>query len=109
MRDILERFLQGAGYFVSTAAETGEGLARAQSLPVDLVVLDLDMAGGFPLAAKLKNEPATARRPVLFISARHKPHDLGAIAPAGADGFLAVPFSLAEVRETVARLLKLRS
>ncbi len=105
MRDILEQFLRAGGHFVSTAAGSDEGLAKARSLPVDLVVLDLDMAAsdGFRLAARLKDERGSL--PVLFISARHKPHDLGKIGLKDAGGFLGVPFSLAEVRVTVARLL----
>ncbi|HTQ31680.1 MAG TPA: response regulator [Opitutaceae bacterium] len=102
LRDILERFFQAAGHFVSTAADSREGLAKAHMLPIDLIVLDLDMAGSFALAVKLKNEPATARVPRLLISARLKPHDLAKIPGAEPDLFLSVPFSLADVR----RLLK---
>lgn len=109
MRDILERFLQAGGHFVSTAAGSEEGLAKAQLLPIDLVVLDLDMAasGGFQLAAKLKSDPATSCLPVLFIGARCKAEDLRRIAAAGTDGFLAVPFSFSDVRRMVNGLLGL--
>jgi DNA-binding response OmpR family regulator len=109
IRDILERFLQIDGHFVSTAADGAEGLARARSLPIDLIVLDLDLpaSGGFEVCEKLKSEAATACIPVLFISTRLTARNLPTIATAGVDGFLAMPFSLAEVRQSINRLLGL--
>jgi adenylate cyclase len=111
LRDILERFLQAAGHFVSTAADGLEGLDKARSLPIDLIVLDLDLtaSGGFEVCAKLKSEAVTADIPVLFISTRLTVLDLSKLAVAGGDGFLAMPFSLAEVRQTVNRLLGLQA
>ncbi len=111
LRDILERFLQAAGHFVSTAADGAEGLDKARSLPIDLIVLDLDLtaSSGFEVSAKLKDEAITADIPVLFISTRLTVLDLSRLPVAGGDGFLAMPFSLAEVRQAVDRLLGLGS
>jgi hypothetical protein len=46
---------------------------------------------------------------VLFISTRLTVLDLSKLAVAGGDGFLAMPFSLTEVRQAVNRLLGLPS
>ncbi|HTB79562.1 MAG TPA: response regulator [Opitutaceae bacterium] len=107
IRDILERFLQMDGYFVSTAAGAAEGMDRARSLPIDLVVLDLDLpwSSGLTARAELRSDPALAHLPLLLISSRLSKRDLQKMATAGVDGFLTMPFSLAEVRETVSRLL----
>lgn len=107
MRDVLERFLQAAGHFVSTAADAGEALFKLRLLPIDLIVLDLDMPGGVQLAANLKSDPATASRPLLLLSARHKLHEFRKLTVTKSDGFLSVPFSFGEVCRMAESLLGL--
>ncbi|HSY54765.1 MAG TPA: response regulator [Opitutaceae bacterium] len=109
IRDLLGRFLQADGYRVITAVDGREGLAKARALLPDLILLDVDIPvlNGFEVCAALKDEPATAPMPVVFISARLSIHDRGRMAAAGAAGFLAKPFSLAQLRGVVGSLLGL--
>ncbi|HZP60500.1 MAG TPA: response regulator [Opitutaceae bacterium] len=99
MRDILERFLRTLGHFISTAADGREALFKARSLPIDFVLLDLDMGGGLGLASELRADPALLRLPLLFISARYQARELSPRLQGGATGFLPVPFTLVEVRQ----------
>ncbi|HXA14168.1 MAG TPA: response regulator, partial [Opitutaceae bacterium] len=107
IRDLLGRFLQADGHRVITAVDGREGLAKARALPPDLILLDVDIPAlnGFEVCATLKDEPATASVPVVFISARLSIHDRGRMEAAGAAGFLAKPFSLAQLRGVVGSLL----
>lgn len=107
MRDLLERFLQFDGHFVSTAADGKEGLEKARLLPIDLVVIDLDVpaTAGLEIRAEFGSDQATARLPMLFVSSWLKPHDLQKSANAGADGFLTVPFSITDLHRMVNSLV----
>jgi CheY-like chemotaxis protein len=108
IRDLLVQLLEADGHCVFTAANGGEGLASARTRPLDLVLLDVDMPAlnGFQVCAELKNGAATAQVPVIFISARFSAHDLQQMAAVGAAGFLPKPFSLAEIRQAINRVLR---
>jgi len=106
IRDVLDRFLRGGGYFVLTAADCEEGLGKARLLPVSLVILDVDLLGadGAALRAELKSDAATAHVPALLVSSKLPKRDLQKIADER-DGILTMPFSLKDVLETVNRLI----
>ena len=78
-------------------------LARAE-LP-DLAVLDVSMPGatGLEVCAALRADPVTAGVPVLLLSAGASADDVARGLAAGADAYLAKPFSVAglvaQVRE----------
>ncbi|MCA9874878.1 MAG: response regulator [Anaerolineales bacterium] len=69
---IVERVLQKHGYEVHTAPNGHEGLAKAQALKPDLVILDIMMPGldGFQVCRKLREDPETAVITVLMLTAR---------------------------------------
>lgn len=106
IRDIFERFLWRDDYYVLIAANCDEAVDQARLMPVSLVVLNVDLPGsnGMPVRAKLKNEAVTAHLPLLLISLKLPKRDLQTMSD-GTDGFLTMPFSAAEVREAVSRLL----
>src|SRR5580693_7388570 len=86
IRDLLVQMLEADGHCVFTAANGREGLASARVLPLDLILLDVDMPvlNGFEVCAELKSGAATAQMPVLFISARFSTHDLQQMVAVGA-------------------------
>ena len=88
-------------------AETGaQAVALARRGPVDLVLLDVGMPelDGLQACRALKDDPATAGAPVVFVSIRSQPAKdaLGA----GASAYLTKPFSPRVLRDTVRRLLE---
>ncbi len=99
IRELVRFNLERAGYRVATAADGAEGLAAAQRLQPDLVILDVMLpdADGFSLyGAIAKVVPA----PVIFLTARDDEMDRVVGLELGADDYVTKPFS---PRELVAR------
>ncbi|GGZ92476.1 histidine kinase [Streptomyces subrutilus] len=94
-------------YAVELASDGDEALELARSLRPDLVLADVMMPGrdGFDLLRALRAEPATARTPVVFLSARAGEEAAVEGLAAGADDYLAKPFSstdlLARIRSNL--------
>ena len=109
IRDLLERFFQIDGHFVSTAAFGSEGLDKATKLPVDLIVLDNDLAASSALRGRFKAEAATSHLPVLWVGSRLSKNDSRPAAIADTDCMLTLPFSYSQMREASNRLLGLAS
>ncbi|MFC4029932.1 SpoIIE family protein phosphatase [Streptomyces polygonati] len=99
--------LLAPGYTVAVAADGHEALRQARLLRPDLVLTDVMMPGldGFALLRALRADPATARTPVVFLSARAGEEAAVEGLAAGADDYLAKPFSstdlLARVRSNL--------
>jgi CheY-like chemotaxis protein len=99
--------LGGAGVDVLEASTGAEVLAVARRSPVDLVLLDVGMPelDGLAACRALKADPATARTPVVFLTARTQHDDRAAGVAAGADAYLTKPFSPRGLAETVRQFL----
>ncbi len=69
-RALLRDCLQAAGYEPLEARDGTEGLAKAASLPPDVILLDVLMPGldGFEVCQGLKANPATTPIPVIFVT-----------------------------------------
>ena len=76
----------------------GDGLsaaADAREHPPDLAVLDIMMPGmsGLEVCRELRQDPATARIPVILLTAQARETDITAGLAAGADDYIVKPFS----------------
>lgn len=62
--------LAGAGYQVLQAINRAEGLAKARTTPVDMVLTDLNMPvmDGFGLIRELRKLPAFKGVPIIFLT-----------------------------------------
>ncbi len=100
--DLIRYNLTKEGYAVSTANNGGEALARAGP-GTDLVILDLMMPvlDGFETCRRLKNTPATASVPVVFLTASPSEVDEVLGLELGADDYIQKPIS---PRKLVARV-----
>lgn len=90
-------------------ARDGEEVVRlAKSEGPDLILLDVMMPrlDGFQVAALLKQDPATAEIPVIFISAMGSPKDKVRGLKLGAEDYLAKPIHPEEVRARVLMVLR---
>ena len=94
-------------YAIVEARDGDESLDRARTAAPDLMLLDVMMPGrsGLEVLRELRNDPALARMPVIMLTARAQAADLEAAKAAGADRFLAKPFSPAQLAELVEDLL----
>jgi PAS domain S-box-containing protein len=101
-RYVIVKALRRAGMQVWEAS-TGEEALAAAALRPDVVVLDVrlpDMSG-FEVCRRLKEDPATAPIPILYISALLRDEELEArLFDDGADGYISQPI---EPRHVVAQ------
>ena len=99
--------LENEGYQVVTATNGPEGLRKAQEEEPDLLILDVMLPGldGFEVCHRLRDEPRTARLPILMLSAKAQEIDKATGTKVGADRYLIKPADPAEVRATVESLL----
>ncbi|HEY3080642.1 MAG TPA: response regulator [Chloroflexota bacterium] len=111
VRHLVQATLALGGHAVEVLeARTGaEVLELVRRAPVDLVLLDVGMPelDGIEACRALKADPATARTPIVFVTARVQPADRAAAADAGASEYLTKPFGVRVLSETVRRLLAL--
>ncbi len=100
--DILSYNLRKAGYEVDVAHSAEEALKTDLSV-YDLFLLDVMMGemSGFTMATRLKENPATTRIPVIFLTAKDSEDDTLEGLSLGADDYITKPFS---IREVVARI-----
>ena len=99
--DILELLrirLELSGHEVLTASDGEAGLKTALEHRPDLVVADWTMPRltGIEMLARIRADPAIAGTPFILLTARAQEVD-----EPGIDGFLAKPFSLADLTASV--------
>lgn len=108
IRNNIARLLQLEGHGVTAAADGLQGLACARREPPDLVITDINMPGldGFALAQALRAEPALATTPILMLTALDDRASMRRGMSAGADDYLAKPFTRVELLEALQGLLR---
>jgi two-component system OmpR family response regulator len=97
MASLVRRGLAEEGHAADIAGTGGDALWMAEAHPYDAIVLDVMLPGisGFETCRKLRN--AGIWTPVLMLTARDGVGDRVAGLDAGADDYLAKPFSFAEL------------
>ncbi len=107
IQNLLRVNFEMEGYQVIVAADGVEGLERSKRDRPDIIVLDVMMPrmDGLTVARRLKGDPATARIPILLLSAKAQEADLRAGEEAGADDYVTKPFDPVALLERVATLL----
>lgn len=102
VRAVVAKVLAELGAAVAEAADGYEAVRALAAAPPDLVLLDLRLPvlDGFAVLRWLKRRPATARIPVLALTAAGSVEVQHAL-DRGCAGFVAKPFDPAELVETV--------
>ena len=106
-REVITSIVQDVlGHTVLTATNGREALEQAERRP-DLVLLDLRMPGmsGFEVARTLKQRSATARIPILAITALDDEDDQREASDAGCIGCVTKPFSEEDLASAVSSVL----
>jgi signal transduction histidine kinase/DNA-binding NarL/FixJ family response regulator len=108
MRDYVRRLL-GRDCEVETAADGREAFAAMQARPPNLVITDVMMPklDGFGLLRAIRSSPDLREIPVIMLSARAGEESRVEGLQAGADDYLAKPFSARELTARVSSLLEL--
>lgn len=105
--EILQYNLETEGFEVTTANSAEEAL----DLPLQdysLILLDVMMGemSGFQLARRLKNDAATMRIPIIFITALDSEDNLVKGLNIGADDYITKPLGMKEVKARVKAVLR---
>ena len=106
----LEYNFKREGFRIALAESGEKGLRLAQdekSQPA-LIILDLMLPGmnGMELCSKLRRDPATAKIPVVMLTAKAAESDKVAGLETGADDYVVKPFSFKELIARVRAVLR---
>ena len=103
VRDVLQ--VKGHTTLEATTAE--EGIPLAAERKPDLILMDIQLPGmnGIDALGVLRSDPATAKIPVIAVTASVMQHDRKLITEAGFDGYVGKPISLTEFLDAVNGML----
>ena len=89
------------------ASDAASAIDRLASCRPDMICLDLVLpdSSGYDVCEFIRKSPEHGTTPILMMSDRSYPEDRAHAAEAGADAFLAKPFSEKTLRERVEALL----
>jgi signal transduction histidine kinase len=109
-RALLVGMMQPLGFEMVEAAGGAQGLALAQALRPDLLLLDLVMPdlGGIEVIRRLRSAPGLGALPIVTVSASAGPEDQRLALAAGANAFLPKPVDRADLLRQAGSLLALR-
>jgi len=104
-RRILRDLLGSAGYEVVEATTGDDGVAMAKARSPDLILMDIQLPGidGYEATRRIKADDALRRIPLIVVTSYALSGDDAKALAAGADAYVAKPFSpramLAKIRE----------
>ncbi len=110
LRLLFRLSIEPHGYLVVEAADGRSGIALAQSVEPDLVIVDMHLpdCSGVEVVRALRAEPALEKTPVLMATGSMQPGDRLTAEDAGVDSFLYKPFNMASLIAEIGRLLERR-
>jgi len=108
IRKLVETFLTRHGYVVTTATDGYEAIKEIKRQRPHILITDVQMPNlnGLELPRRLRAEAATARLPVIMLSAKKQADDILAGYAQGADEYVAKPVELAVLAAKVDLLLR---
>ena len=106
-RDMLSRRLQRKGYDVVLAMDGAQGVAAASEERPDLILMDMSLPvlDGWEATRALKADAATARIPVIALTAHAMSEDRERALEAGCDDYDTKPVELTRLIEKIEALL----
>jgi len=103
---LIKRALKEANYAVDFADNGEDALFLAESIPFDLIILDIMIPGKDGIAVCRHLRKNLIDTPVLMLTARNDVEDKISGLDAGADDYLTKPFSFPELLARVRALLR---
>jgi DNA-binding response OmpR family regulator len=107
MRDAISDLVLRMGLDVVEAADGTAAMTRLAGMRPDLICLDLVLpeSSGYEVCEFIRRSPDHRGTPVLIMSGRSYPADRAHASEAGADSFIAKPFTEDDLRRRIERLL----
>ena len=107
IRRPLEVLLRREGFEIDLAGDGEACLAAMEQARPDLVCMDIMMPGldGFSACEEIRRRPHLAGTPVIFLSAKGQDADIVRGTTLGAAGFVAKPYSPAELVRKIREVL----
>ena len=96
-RNVARALRDSAAYAVDISPDGEDGLFMAQSVPYDLILLDLMLPRLDGLEVLRRLRAGASRVPVLILTSRDDKETTVALLNAGADDYLAKPFDISEM------------
>jgi CheY-like chemotaxis protein len=106
-RDMLSRRLQRKGHDVLLAADGMQAILMAESEAPDLILLDMSLPviDGWEAARRLKASPATARVPIVALTAHAMAGDREKALAAGCDDYDTKPVDFLNLTTKIDKIL----
>jgi two-component system phosphate regulon response regulator PhoB len=106
--ELLQYNFERSGYRVSVAYDGEQALAIIADERPDLVLLDwmLPLTSGIEVCRQLRRQPQTANLPIIMLTARGEEGDRIRGLDAGADDYIAKPFSPTELLARIRAVLR---
>ena len=105
--DFLSRRLKRRGFDVVLATDGKEGLEKARSEGPDVMLLDMNLPvmDGWTAAETLKSDPATAKLPIIALTAHAMSGDKEKAIAAGCDDYHAKPIDFSKLLTQIEALV----
>ncbi|MFS0728022.1 response regulator [Paenibacillus sp. 1P07SE] len=105
--NMLSRRLQRRGYEILLAEDGQQGVDMAGRMQPDLILMDLSLPvlDGLEATRRLKGDLATARIPIIALTAHAMVSDQSRALEAGCDDFDTKPIELQRLLDKIARAL----
>ena len=104
---LVEYVLEGDEFETTIIASAEEAVQAAADDPPDIILMDIQLPGmdGLEATRRLKQNPLTAKIPVVAITAHAMRGDEERVRAAGCDGYISKPINTRELAGTVRKFL----
>ncbi len=107
IRENTSEILELTGLNVITSDNGNSGIAMAIDSQPDIILCDIMMPGldGYEVIKLLKDNPATASIPFIYVTASGEKSEIKMAMELGASGYIRKPFDAKELTQTIDKLL----